>query len=312
MASTISTVTLSDAELPLLFQQADKAAIHAQRRFFRSLGTELLLLLVGSLVNLFTFLPFTTEPFTVLGLHVRPLPLAELAAAGLIALALAVRLYRYGAHLDTRWYEARAVAESVKSLSWRYAVGGDLFEVAKPAADVDGLFRRRLQDTLADLSRPVYGVGYSEDGQITNGLRQLRARNLPERRQAYLERRVTDQQGWYERKQAWNRRRARFAQGISIFLEALSILLAVAQAIGLLTINLQTIATAILAGGIAWSQAHRYQDLSATYDVAAKEARSMMGLLPTGSDEGAWADFVEHAETAFSREHRLWFATRGD
>ena len=310
--ATTSTTILSDADLPLLFRQADAAAIRAQRRFFRSLGAELLFLLFGSRANLFTILPFATGPTTVLGLTVHPLPIAELVAAGLIGVALVLRLYRYGARLDTHWYEARAVAESAKSLAWRYAVGGDLFEVTKPAQEADGLFRSRLQETLIDLSRPVRGVVYSEDGQITDSLRRLRGRDLATRRLAYLEGRVADQQTWYQRKQAWNGRRARLTQGISITLEAASSLLAVAQAIGLLAVNLQTLATAILAGGIAWSQAHRYQDLAATYDVAAKEAKAMQRLLPTGPEEAAWADFVAHAETAFSREHRLWRATRGD
>jgi hypothetical protein len=310
--ATTSTTIMADADLPLLFRQADAASIRSQRRFFRSLGAELLFLLFGSLAGLFTFLPFATAPFTVLGVMVRPLPYAQLVAAALIAVALAIRLHRYGTHLDTYWYEARAAAESAKSLAWRYAVGGDLFEVAKPAQEADDLFRRRLQETLTDLSRSVHGVTFSEQGQITDALRHLRAQDLSTRRQAYLEGRVADQQRWYERKQARNQELARFAQGISIVLEVLSILLAVAQAIGLLGINLQTFATAILAGGIAWSQAHRYQDLAATYNVAAKEAEAMKGLLPAESDEGAWADFVEHAETAFSREHRLWRATRGD
>jgi hypothetical protein len=222
---------------------------------------------------------------------------------------------RYWSRLDTKWYEARAVAESAKSLAWRYAVGGDLFREGKPAGEVDATFRVRLQETLLDLSRPVRGVAYSESGQITEGLRRLRSQDLVERQQAYLRARVIDQREWYARKQRQNKTLALRAQWISVSLEVLSIALAVAQAVGWLGVNLQTLATAILAGGVAWAQAHRYQDLAASYDVAAKEAREMETVLASvasGDDERAWADFVEHAETAFSREHRLWRATRGD
>ncbi len=92
----------------------------------------------------------------------------------------------------------------------------------------------------------------------------------------------------------------------------LGVIFALLQARKLVTINLQALTAALVAAGIAWTQAQRYQDLSATYRVAAKEALALEHSVPAQPTDDAWARFVDDAEAAFSREHRLWRATRDD
>jgi SMODS and SLOG-associating 2TM effector domain 3/SMODS and SLOG-associating 2TM effector domain 1 len=312
MQSSPSPLQLTDAEMPALFRLADRASIQAQRRFFRRLAAELSLLSLGTLAGLFGAFTPTVGSLTFAGLSVPAFPVAEVAAAILIFVALVIRLTRFLAHPDSRWYEARAVAESAKSIAWRYAVGGSPFDLGKDAAVVDTLLRQRLQESLTDVPKRSRAIIFSDQGQITDTMRALRGQPLAIRQEAYLAGRIKDQAGWYDRKQRQNHDRALLAQWTLALLEVLGVIFALLQARKLVTINLQALTAALVAAGIAWTQAQRYQDLSATYRVAAKEALALEHSVPAQPTEDAWARFVDDAEAAFSREHRLWRATRDE
>jgi conflict system pore-forming effector with SLATT domain len=312
MQSSPSPLQLADAQMPTLFRLADGASIQAQRRFFRRLAAELILLSLGTLAGLFGSFTPSVGSFAFAGLSVPAFPVAELAAAALIFVALVIRLTRFLEHPDTRWYEARAVAESAKSIAWRYAVGGRPFELGKDAAVVDTLLLQRLHETLTDVPNMSRAITFSDQGQISDVMRALRGQPLAIRQEVYQAGRIKDQASWYDRKQRLNHDRALLAQWTLALLEVLGVAFALLQAGKLVSINLQALAAALVAAGIAWTQAQRYQDLSATYRVAAKEALALEHSVPAQPTEDAWARFVDDAEAAFSREHRLWRATRDD
>ncbi len=310
MQSSPSPLLLTNAEMPALCRLASRASLQAQQRFFRRLAAELILLSLGTLAGLFGMLTPRVGSFTFAGLSVPAFPVAEVAAAILIFVALVIRLTRFLAHPDSRWYEARAVAESAKSIAWRYAVGGSPFDLGKDAAVADTLLHQRLQETLTDVPNRSRAISYSDQDQITDTI--LRGQPLAIRQEAYLAGRIKDQAGWYDRKQRQNHDRALLAQWTLALLEVLGVIFALLQARDLVQINLQALTAALVAAGIAWTQAQRYQDLSATYRVAAKEALALEHSVPAQPTEDAWARFVDDAEAAFSREHRLWRATRDE
>jgi hypothetical protein len=68
---------------------------------------------------------------------------------------------------------------------------------------------------------------------------------------------------------------------------------------------------AVAAGLIAWEQTRQDDRNAAAYSIAAQELASIKSLAPEQADETAWASFVDDAEEAISREHRLWRATTG-
>ena len=77
-----------------------------------------------------------------------------------------------------------------------------------------------------------------------------------------------------------------------------------------LGINLASVFAAGAAGGLAWLQIKRHQELTQSYAVAAYE----LGLIVppssgSANDEGL-SNFVNDAETAISREHTMWIARR--
>ena len=64
----------------------------------------------------------------------------------------------------------------------------------------------------------------------------------------------------------------------------------------------------------AWVQAKQYATLASAYAIAIaianEELASIRVLSAHGTGEAAWAEFVDSAEGAISREHTMWRAPR--
>ena len=83
-----------------------------------------------------------------------PLPVGHVDVFGWLALAsflgaLGAEMYILANQPLRLWYEGRAGAESVKTLTWRYAVGGNPFPTSLTTAEADHLFLERLSLLLA-------------------------------------------------------------------------------------------------------------------------------------------------------------------
>jgi hypothetical protein len=122
-------------EFPPVFAAADRVSLEAQRRFLRSTRAQLLLLVLAGAAGVFSITLGRLDTAALLG------GVALLTAAG-----LRLRLLRTRPH--SIWYEARAVAESVKTLAWRYAVCGNPFPL--DGMDARSRFRNRPRVGRAD------------------------------------------------------------------------------------------------------------------------------------------------------------------
>lgn len=313
--------TFEDKDLPPLFHDADRSAVRAQKFFFAWLRWELLLLGLGVLVGAFNGVvdhigpvSLLFPPFTLLGLRITTLSAFEVAEASLLALALVMRLARAISRPEQLWYEARAVAESVKSIAWRYAVGGEPFQQAMAPTQLDAIVTERLGDIRTDLSHYKASDQALQQHQVTLTMRTVRALPLATRQRIYRVNRVENQQSWYKSKARFNRRRAFQSHATLIAVEILAIFAALLPlalaAAHLFPLNLQSLAANIAGGGAAWMQAKRYEDLSASYKVTARELTKVAADIDKHQDEASWARFVENVEGSMSREHQLWRATR--
>jgi hypothetical protein len=316
-----SVYVLQDNDLPALFRQADALAIRMQHRFFNMLVAELVFLTLGAFVGVFSSSKIQ-DGRLILGESTAPLFSATyLVAGGLILAALLIRLYRFRGRADARWYAARAVAESTKSLAWRYAVGGQPFDLGLDSEDAETLLLHRLSDTLADVPRLAQALrvaGKEKVSPTSSTMNELRKQDLDIRIESYRTGRIDDQLRWYERKARDNHGLAHRTHWILALLEAIGVVFILLQHLlpPALTVSIgasfpiEGFIAVVVTSGIAWSQAKRYQDLSTSYHVAYREAYSLESSIPKQPSEETWAAFVDDAESAFSREHRLWRATR--
>lgn len=317
------TPTLTDADMPPLFHHADQRSIKAQKRFFSWLWWELILLGLGVLVGAFNGVATSVgpislilPPFTVAGLRITTLSAFEITEAALLTVALTMRLIRVSTRPERLWYEARAVAESVKSIAWRYAVGGEPFQKALTADALNSVVSDRFNGIRTDLSKYQAPDAVAQQHQVTPAMRTVRDLPLDLRKRIYRAERVSNQQKWYTGKADFNRRRANTAHFALIVVEIVAIFAAliplILASLHIFPLNLQSLAANIAGGGVAWMQAKRYEDLNASYSVAARELKQVVANIDKPQEESDWARFVENVEGSMSREHQLWRATRVD
>lgn len=298
--ATAPPEVLTDRDLPELYATADATSLSAQRRFIRSGATQLVLLVVAAIGGA-----------TSVRLGDRPIDWAQVVAAAALFSAAILKTHTLTAKPDVIWYEARAAAESAKTLAWRYAVGGDPFPQNAPGApDMDKLFLGRVREVLRPLRRIPLIPPTERVEQITEKMRRLRSRPLSERKRAYSRGRVADQRTWYTRKALWNERRARTWNVGMLAFEVAGGGAALLTATSIIQIDLLGITAAVVGTATAWLQTKQHLNLAIAYSVTGRELADIESLTNEPETEEAWAQFVANAEDAISREHTLWRASR--
>jgi hypothetical protein len=306
VTSTIRRV--GSAERPTYasaFVIADETAAWGQRTHLRLTRLELGLLILAAASGLVS---------TPIG--DQDIDLGGLLAVVFFALTLALRAYRMSTRPTRTWQDARAAAESIKTLCWRYAAGSRLFPPDLDDAAADRLFVERLQELLGTLRElPTVQSAAGAHEEITPWMRTLRAAPLEERRTAYERERIADQQGWYAAKSDFNRRQSQ-RWGLAVLsLEFLGVVVGAVKAFGLLSsgsaggVVLALVAT-LGAAAAAWVQAKQYATLASAYAIANEELAAIRVLAAHAAGEAVWAEFVDSAEAAISREHTMWRASR--
>jgi hypothetical protein len=294
MATTLPALTSED--FPALHQSADDQSLNAQKSFLLWFKIRLAGIVVAAIGGAITL---TTGRIQIGGV------VAVLAFAAALAAELILAIQRP----ERIWYEARAAAESAKTLAWRYMVRGDSFEGHVDGADA--LFLDKLEDLLHDLdSLPVHVLS-GHHLQISAKMREIRALSFEERRALYLAQRIHDQEDWYSKKAQWNAARANRWIVASVTCEFLGLIGGVLKATGLIGVDLLGIFATAAAAATAWLQAKQHQNLATAYGVTSQELALVASTLEAVTDESRWANVVGEAEGAISREHTLWRASRG-
>lgn len=240
-----------------------------------------------------------------------PVDWAGVLAAVAFGVALLVEIYLLTSKPERIWYEGRAAAESVKTVSWRYMMGAEPFDHTAQATKADQLFLHQLNDVLG-VVKELDLVGDLANGeQITGLMRAVRAAPLTERKKIYEKNRVADQQSWYSRGAQSNRDLANRWAMAMLVIEALGIVAAILKSVGTIEGDLLGFTGAMVAVMTAWLQTKQHRTLATAYAVTALELASVRSRIAHQASEADWAKFVSDAEEAFSREHTLWKASRG-
>jgi hypothetical protein len=292
-----ATPGMAESEFPALYRAADQNSLAGQRRFLMATGLRLAMLITAAVFGLFTWRTGGAD-------------WAGIGAAVAFGVALLSELYLLQERPDRVWYDGRAAAESAKTLTWRYLVGGDPFgKTSQSDRDAEQLLLDRFTQIARDL-KGVHLVPVSgRIGQLSDVMQQHRVLPLDARRELYRRGRIQDQQAWYAGKARWNERRAtRWSLALAA-LEALGLAGAVLKATGTVQVDLLGLAGALVAAGVAWAQAKQHQTLASAYAVASQELATIGARITRPSTEQEWAHFVDQAEDAISREHTLWRAS---
>jgi hypothetical protein len=286
---------LSSEDLPALFRAADISSLHAQRGFIRSTRARLTLAVLAAVCATFAY-----------AVEIDEVELLSVAAAFAFIAAFGVEVWLLDARPERRWYDGRALAESAKTLAWRYAVGGLPFPLEMERADI--YLAEQLAQLLHDL--PESDVLPTTDDAITPALSACRSQSFERRREQYVEGRIRDQQRWYASKADHNARRARAWRFGLIATELVGAVVALMKAFDVIHIDLTSVSSTAVGAGAAWLAVKQHEAVTRAYTVASHELALISARLAGISDEQPWAAEVADAEEAISREHTMWRAAR--
>ncbi len=303
MPETVTPIRLevSSTDYPALFLAADHASLEAQRRHLLFTSAILLALVLGA----------------GLGAVAAVFPSAKLALAvastSLVSLSFVLTAIRRALKPEKLWYGGRAVAESAKSMSWRYMTGSEPYFINIPPGDVDQKFVSDLKALVRGSDELAVGFSseYSDKPQISARMREVRASGLENRKRIYLTQRIADQRSWYGSKA----RKSQIAESRYFVIILASQALALASAAYMISSpeskwNLIGVFSSLASALVAWLQVRQHEELAQSYAVAALELGFIEEQASHVGNDQDFSGFVGDSENAISREHTLWSARR--
>lgn len=292
----MSECKLKQENFPALFQAADHASLTAQSNYYFALKTYLFLLVVATLISFY-------YPADLIG---------ALASASLFLITLCILIWLKVQKPEDTWYNGRAVAESVKTRTWRWVMKAEPYDNNVPDEQSRKEFLLDLKSIL-DQNRSL-----SAHLQLdkTNGdaisLQMSNIRNLPfeERLVIYKNERVKNQADWYAKKSLFNKRRANQWFIVSVVLHTIAIALLLWRiSEPTLSLPIEVVATGASAI-LTWLQAKKHNELNSSYSLAAHEIVLIKSEAESVDSDKALSNFVISSESAFSREHTQWSARK--
>jgi hypothetical protein len=285
---------LKNSDYPALYQSASDLSQRSQDSFFRAFLWHMGLLAAAS------------------ALSVANSPNANVAILQSMVLigALGCAIFLYIVRPDRHWYSGRAVAESIKTITWRYISKAEPFDQTDEM-DRHG-FGLKLK-AIVDQNKDVAGllITHLEGLQISEEMEKLRQQSTTERLIYYRANRIVDQQTWYAKKAAANKRL------VDRFFIALLVTIGIAILFSIAKVQCPTASfwptdffVTLAAGLLSWIQAKRFQELSASYALAAHEISLIRQQAGVAMNDTELSKFIGDSENAFSREHTQWIARK--
>jgi len=155
-------VTTPDLEFPALYKSADAASAIAQSTFWWTIRAEYFLLFCVAVLS-------ATRSLS--GLNPLVLTLLLVVLAGLFVF----KVYK---RLDQDWYRCRALAESVKTSTWRFAMRAHPFMDAESVDQPKAEFRNLLRDILKANHNLAENLQNADADQFTASMHTIRQMTL--------------------------------------------------------------------------------------------------------------------------------------
>jgi hypothetical protein len=280
-------------EFPGLYKSASKLSASAQNKFFLLLAANLILLLVVSVLS------FVSSAYTQ----------ASIAQSVCLVLALAATIALAFLKPQQQWYAARALAESVKTITWRFSMRAEPYYVGD--VEAERRFLTNLKGMLHDNEFLKNDVAQNDGDQITPSMRDARSQTWLSRKEIYLNKRIDNQLEWYATKSKFNKGRATKWLALIVILYILAICFAIWRIQApQQPFNYIELLVTCASCSMAWLQANKFAELQASYGFTTHDVSLVKAASNIIKNEKQFVQFVGDAENAFSREHTQWRARR--
>ncbi|NOG93351.1 MAG: DUF4231 domain-containing protein [Armatimonadetes bacterium] len=291
---------MSDLSYPSLYRCADTASLEAQSTYLLFNKVYLGSLVLGSLISAVAVIGFRDmNNYLYAGL-------AVILVVGLLI------LWAMRARQDDKiWFDGRAVAESVKTATWRFMMRAQPFHEDSCAETLFIAELKEIREARPHLAKHLAAAMSADGSAITDFMKEKRSSSLEERRTFYASDRIREQKAWYARKAKSNADAgATWFWAIAALQVAIVIVAIIQAASGGLGVNPIPIVTTCAAAIAAWNQMKRHDELAQSYALAAQELEEIETIASNQTSEDAFAQLVEQAENSTSREHTMWCARR--
>lgn len=296
MSKNNGSPTSDGMELPGIHDHASDLSRRGQKHYLKLSAIRLISLFVAAIAG-------------AVGLTVGSFDLSGLVLVLAFSSAAIAEIALIYFQPERDWYAGRAIAESTKTLAWRFSVQGDPFGPNLDLSEAKVLFRSRVAEILG---RGRDRIPISQGSAVvTESMMNLRKQSFEMRRSSYVTYRTEEQQAWYSSKATFNQSRATLWRYGLLFGEIAAVVIAAMMFGRAEPLDYAGIVAALIAGGAAWLALKQYSQITSAYRVAASELTLQADIL-VSVEEADWPQAVADAEEAISREHTMWLASRGE
>lgn len=289
-------VKMEEVDYPLLYKTANNASLKAQKKYFLALFFYLTLLIFAAIVSFY----WSDKEW------------GAFFSALLFLITLFILIYIKQERPINIWYNGRAVAESVKTRTWRWMMKAEPFdeEVSDEQAQKELLSDlKSILEQNNSLSEEL--VWTPELGEaITKKMINIRSLPWDERLSIYKNDRIDNQSTWYSMKAIFNKKRGKQWFYVSVLLHTVAVIMLLYR-VKEPSSNLPIEVVAASASAVlTWVQAKKHNELNASYTLAAHEIVLIKGESVAVQNESHLSEFIINSEAAFSREHTQWVARK--
>lgn len=287
---------MKDRDFPNWFQVSDKLSTKYQKQFYRLYFSHIFSLVLLTGISVYPNVSKWTISFQII----------------IVVCVLISSLGLFLNKSDRKWYSARSLAESIRTVTWRFVTRAEPFHEDYDIAKIKFINSIRKITNQNQELKLLISADINEN-LISYRMQELRNGNLQKRKSAYLSYRIESQLDWYKRNSRKNNFKSNLLFSIVILLNIIALVLA-ASRLGYIEEKIwpTDIIITIAIGLVGWIQVKKYSELSTSYSLTASEITQIKidyFLYPI-NDEKAFSDFVGDTENAFSREHTQWYARK--
>lgn len=290
---------LGEVRYPECFIGEDLLSNRKQRRHRRTV------LFVGATAVLLEVLSWFTGLIATGAWHVGARVLFSIAI-GFLGWELLVSSSK---KLEVPWYDARAAAESIKTVFWRYLTQAEPFGSTKSRTESEEQLYRRIEEVLRGLGKTPQSRDLLVGSESLDWAWAARTAPLAKRIDLYVRSRVADQKGWYVAKSATLRVYARRASAIAILAAFVALVLSIVSFWNDSAGGWSEVSFEVSVVVFGYASIRNYSRDSRVYEFTAQEIESAASQIHSGLSQQEWAELVDEIEEVFSREHVTWQAS---
>lgn len=283
---------------PALYHAADRSATSAQSHYLWLIRLQYGLLLAAGTIALW--------------FEKKSPPILYIAYVVVVFGSTALLIYMSVSKPEKTWYGCRALAESIKTSTWRYMMRAEPFDGTLSPRDAQRKFADFLEEILKanHYARVSVSITPLSGEQVTKEMSTMREQPLEQRRSHYEKKRLEEQRTWYTDKARSHQRHFKLWVGVCIASQACAIVIVLLRIpYGGESHIWPSDPFLVLASSlIGWIQIKKFNELVSAYSLTAHEIGIIQSHSWDPTSEGDFSAFVNEAERVFSREHTQWVA----